>query len=113
MQAKKLMLRCYAERKDSLWLAYCLDFSLAAQADTLDEAKTKLEAQIREYVHDALAGVDRPHAPLLLTRRAPWAYWFKYWLAGIAMWLARETRQPAPRLSQRFREVMPLVPASC
>jgi hypothetical protein len=113
MRAKKLLLRCYAERTDDLWLAFCLDFSLGVQADTLDEARAKLEAQIRDYVRDALNGEDRAHAGVLLSRRAPLVYWLKYWWAGVVGWMARETRVQPPAASRRFREAIPLVPAPC
>lgn len=113
MRAKKLLLRCYAERTNDVWLAFCLDFSLGAQADTLDEARAKLEAQIRDYVRDALNGQDRAYAPVLLSRRAPLVYWLKYWWAGVMNWMARETRVPAPATSRRFSETIPLVPAPC
>lgn len=113
MRAKKLMLRCYAEREGDLWVAFCLDFSLGCQGDSFDEVRTKLDAQIREYVHDALVGEDRKHAGALLTRRAPLSYWLRYWHAGFQAWLAKETHARRPVGSRQFREPIPLVPASC
>jgi predicted RNase H-like HicB family nuclease len=65
-----LVLRCYAEKAGDQWQAFCLDFCLAAQGDTLSEAKEKLESMIAEYVYDALAGEDRDFGPQLLSRRA-------------------------------------------
>jgi len=113
MRAKKLMLRCYAECDGGLWMAFCLDFSLGCQGDSFEEVRAKLDAQIREYVYDAMAGEDKEHAGILLTRRAPLSYWLKYWYAGFRMWLAKETHARRPMASQQFREPIPLVPASC
>ena len=113
MRAKKLMLRCYAEHDGDLWMAFCLDFSLGCQGDSFEDVRAKLDAQIREYVYDALVGEDRKHADVLLRRSAPLPYWFRYWYAGFLMWLARETRARQPAASQQFRELIPLVPAPC
>ena len=116
MRASKLILRCYAELSESQWQAFCLDFSLAAQADTFEEARAKLDAQIREYVCDALTGQDKEHAPYLMRRRAPLRFWVKYWLASAFMVFARE--RPTPKdessgASMAFVEPIPLVPARC
>ncbi|MDQ3288019.1 MAG: DUF1902 domain-containing protein [Pseudomonadota bacterium] len=71
--------RCYAELVDDQWQAFCVDFTLAAQADTLEEAKQKLHAQIADYVSDACT-VDAEHLEALLNRRAPIGYVAKfYW----------------------------------
>ncbi|WP_157687041.1 type II toxin-antitoxin system HicB family antitoxin [Pseudomonas alkylphenolica] len=64
------ILRCYAEKKDGYWIATCPQFTLAAQGDTFEEAKEKLERQIKPYVVEALT-VDKEHAADLLGRRAP------------------------------------------
>ncbi|HEX9626110.1 MAG TPA: hypothetical protein VGA00_04160 [Acidiferrobacterales bacterium] len=75
----ELVVRCYAEKSGDQWQAFCLDLTLAAQADTLQEAKGKLEAMIHEYIDDALSGEDRPHAQELLSRKAPAYYWARYY----------------------------------
>ena len=82
MRAVDLVVRCYAERKDGVWIACCIDFCLAAQASTPDEALQKLLMQIQEYVYDAVAGEDKEFGAQLLKRRAPLPmfvkyYWFK------------------------------------
>lgn len=106
MQPQDLILRCYAERQDAQWVAVCLDFSLAAQDDTLEGAKARLEAQIEEYVFDAIAGEDRAFAEQLLTRRAPWPQWMRYYLIkGLAS--LGFMQQGVGRL---FSEVIPLKP---
>lgn len=113
MRPRQLLLRCYAERNGDLWVAYCLDFTLACQGDTLKEVKAKLDAQIRDYVYDALVGEDREHAEYLLTRRAPARYWLTYWYIRAVGVIARAlhlARQPSAR---PFHEVMPVAPATC
>ncbi len=80
MRPVNLTLRCYAEQISGGWQAFCLDLCLAAQGDTIDEVKHKLEEMISEYIYDALAGEDKEHAAALLSRRAPFKYWLKYYL---------------------------------
>lgn len=78
----KLTIRCYAERKDGLWIAVCPQFTLATQGDTYEEAKGKLESQIQSYIVEALT-IDRQHAGDLLSRKAPLQLRWKYTLARI------------------------------
>ena len=79
MKPPRLLLRIYGEQTDGQWSLINLEFSLAAQAETFEEAQRILESQIKEYVHDALVGEDRAYARELLTeRRAPAKYWIKY-----------------------------------
>jgi len=77
-----LVLKGYAKREDDVWVAVCLNYSLASQGNTVEEAMEKLMHQVQEYVFDAVAGDDKEHVKYLLTRSAPtsqWAtfYWFK------------------------------------
>ncbi len=72
---------CYAERVGSQWQAFALNFDLAAQADSFEEARRKLYKMIHQYVYDAVVGDDRAHAKQLLSRRAPLSMWARYyWL---------------------------------
>ncbi|MGB4248535.1 MAG: hypothetical protein WBJ75_12525 [Pseudohongiellaceae bacterium] len=80
MKLNELLVRCYAERDGDMWFAVCIDFNLATQAVTLEAAKRDLNAQISEYLHDALFGEDREFAAQLLNRKAPWQYRAKYYL---------------------------------
>lgn len=81
MKPNELILRCYAERKDDQWQAFCLDLCLAAQADTFEEAQLKLSMMIRDYIEEALVGEDKAYADQLLSRKAPLFFWIKYfWL---------------------------------
>jgi len=40
------VIRCLAERRGNQWQAFTLELGLATQADTLPEAKEKLESMI-------------------------------------------------------------------
>jgi predicted RNase H-like HicB family nuclease len=79
MKPAELLLRCYAEKKDGQWQAFCLDLCLAAQGDSFQEVKRKLGDMIAEYVGDALGGRDKDFAAELLMRRAPFKYWLKFY----------------------------------
>ena len=71
-------LHCLAKKEGDYWSARCLDFTLYAVGDTLDEAKSKLFAQIEEYIYEATEGEDKEFAVELLLRRAPLSDWIIY-----------------------------------
>jgi hypothetical protein len=104
MSPQNLIVRCMARRDGDLFVAMCLDFSLAAQGNTLEEARRKLQAQIADYVGQAFT-VDREHAEELLTRKAPLRHRLLYWFGVL------EARIK-PALKRFFyREALPLQPA--
>lgn len=107
MKSNKLLLKIYGEQVDGQWTLLCLDFSLAAQAKSLSEAKELLHAQIKEYLIDALHGQDREFAATLLTRRAPLKYWLK-WYFGRFMAKHFGHKEAHQR---SFRAPVPMVPA--
>lgn len=92
MSNNPFVLRCYAERKDGLWIAACPQFTLAAQGDTFEEAKGKLEQQIKSYVVEALT-IDRANAGELLSRRAPWHVIARYEILVFAGRLSNSLRR--------------------
>lgn len=107
----RLLVRCIAEQKNDQWQAFSLEFGLAAQGDTLDEVKHRLEKMIWYYVYDALIGEDREHAWDLLSRRASARVYFKYYLAAIcsriaSLWGAKDN-------VVRFKEPLALEPRTC
>lgn len=104
MNPKQLIVKCYAEQEGDYWVALCLDFNLAAQGDTFEEVKTKLDAMIAEYVYDALAGPDKQYAAQLLSRRAPFIAWLKYFFLKFKIALFHGSERV-------FDETMPLIPA--
>ena len=105
MSPARLMLRCYAENKGDHWEAFCLDLTLATQADTLEEARDSLHEMIEDYVYDAVAGQDREFAGQLLLRRAPLRYWTKWCFYVILFKLGRV----GTGIRQLFREPLPLI----
>lgn len=113
MRPNQILLRCFAEREDGMWVAYCLDLSLVAQAKSFDDAKLKLDAQIREYVADALIGPDRKHAQYLLSRRAPASLWLHYYWTRFRIGIARRLHAARNGNEKIFKEVLPVQPVNC
>lgn len=112
MKPSSLLLRCYARRSEGVWVAVCIDLCLAAQADTFEEARAKLDAQIMDYVYDALAGEDRAHAEELLSRRAPLSQRLEYHGIRLVQSLAA-TLHLTLGLTKRakgFKRPLPLTP---
>lgn len=55
MRPKELVLRCYGYRDaHGKWCGVCLDFNLAAEADSITELRTKINAMIESYVEAVL-----------------------------------------------------------
>ena len=75
-------MKYHIEHDGNVWVASCLDFCLAAQGESFEEAKEKLEDMISEYVYDATVGEDRDHAYILLTRKAPFISFVRYYLGN-------------------------------
>lgn len=107
MKPQGLLLRCYAECVDGQWQALCLDLCLAAQGERFQEVKRSLEDMILDYVRDAVVGVDRDFADVLLRRPAPLKYWLKFYFM-VVMHRIGATKS---RLHRLFIEPLPLVPA--
>lgn len=76
MKANNLVVKCFAKETEGVWVAICLDLGLATQAETFDEAKSKLEEQIFFYVEEALQ--DDRYGAQLLKRKAPLSSWLEY-----------------------------------
>ena len=108
MRPAELVLQCFAERKGNQWQAFCLDFCLAAQGDTLSEVKEKLESMIAEYTYGALAGEDRDFGLQLLSRRAPLRDWLKYYWYLVLYKLGALHKE----VRQLFTSLVPLEPSS-
>jgi hypothetical protein len=104
MNPKQLIIKCYAECEGGVWVALGLDFNLAAQGDSFEDAKLKLEAMIKEYVYDVLEGEDKLYVSQLLGRRAPISAWFKYYIMKIKNNIFHSN-------NHIFDETMPLRPA--
>lgn len=104
MKTKDLILHCYLKRTQShQWVAVCVDLCLASQADTQNEARKKLDAQIRTYVEEALT-IDRDHAVALLTRKAPVEQRIEYQVIRLLMLL----RLFGNKIGQAFKTTLPV-----
>lgn len=111
MRPDELLVRCYAKKADDQWVAVSLEFGLAAQADTLDEVKAKLDAQIRDYVAEAL-GEDREHSAYLLRRRAPVGDYVGYYVSCVLGWLRKKAGSSAANPKrQLFTETLHMQPS--
>jgi len=71
-------IRCLLTQDKNVWVAMSLDFGLAAQANTKEEATQKLESQIKDYLMDACT-VDRAFQQQLLKRKGPLIWFFIYY----------------------------------
>jgi hypothetical protein len=107
LRPNDLIIRCYAEKVDGLWVGVCIDLSLAAQGDSFKDVRRKLDEQIKEYVFDALGGEDRQFAVHLLKRRAPLSQCIRYY---IIKWSIRLHRWRNGDHSA-FKDTLPLIPA--
>jgi hypothetical protein len=108
VRACRLVVRCLLERYDDRWEAYTLEFGLAAQAESEQDVRRKLENMIECYVRDALVGEDREHAYELLRRRARWQIYARYYLARAAKQFAWLHTGSVP-----YREPLALEPRHC
>ena len=123
MKTSDLFLRCYAKKQDGLWVAVCIDLSLAAQsADPLD-AINKLNAQITDYVREAFSEPEYTEQ-LLTQRKAPLSLVFKYYACAAKVRACRLILRAASAVQSRtscspdekadvkvFRGSLPMAPA--
>lgn len=107
MKTRELTLRCYGEEKNGIWSVVCIDLCLAAQADTADMAREKLELQIRDYICDALVGEDKEHSVELLDRKAPLSLIAKYYYIAMRSELHKHKEMAKSFL---FTQSLPLKP---
>lgn len=111
---RNLVLHCIAERKQGQWQAFCLEYSLAAQGDSFEEARDKLKEQISEYLFDALVGQDMEHAEYFLNRSAPLRMWLKLYFYQAACAVKPFAQKVfSPPEHKPFRMPMPLAPQTC
>lgn len=111
---REFSLRCYAQRQGDLYVAVCVDLSLAAQADTMDEVKRKLDEQISSYLEDLFKGDDRKHMRDLFPRRAPLRFVLRFyaiWLTCLVFQVLDLIDEAKSKKAQAFNEYWPaLIP---
>ena len=77
----ELILRCYGRQtKEGNWFGICLDLNLAAEAESPDLLRQKMNAIILSYLETVLDTDDNDSIPQLLYRRAPIRNWLIYYL---------------------------------
>ncbi|WP_288454639.1 DUF1902 domain-containing protein [uncultured Enterobacter sp.] len=84
-------LRCMAYQQNGVFVAACLDLSLAAQADTMQEAMDKLDAQIHDFLEEAYS--EPKYTAQMLSRKAPLSMWFKYWVIAFRIFFGKKQGQ--------------------
>ena len=99
---ESLVLRCLALQRHGYWVVMCIDLDLAAQADTVAQARKPLKEQMTSYVTDALT-VDGEHASVLLKRKSPLRYRVMYHCIKLLN---------AHKRKRTYEAAMPLVPAA-
>lgn len=82
---KKLIIRCYGERREGKWIGVCLNFNLATEADTPEKLIRKMNGIIKSYLETVLATKDKDSIPALLSRKAPLKDWCKYYFIRICI----------------------------
>ncbi len=106
MRPKELVLRCYGYRDaKGKWYGVCLDFNLAAEAASISDLQTKINAMIESYVDAILDTKDAASIPPLFRRRAPLSDWLRYYLILSLTFV----RRIPDRMT--FEAVIPLRPA--
>jgi hypothetical protein len=75
--ASNAVLLCVAHGHGQSWEAFCLDFDLAVQGQSLPEVRGRIEDAISDYVH-AASGESEPARSQLLNRRAPFFVRFQW-----------------------------------
>jgi len=76
-----------ANLNNDQWVVTCLDFNLAAQDDTFEGAKTRVEEQIESYFETINSLDNAKDRKRLLRRRAPIIDWVRYYLAKLLLLL--------------------------
>lgn len=94
----RMILRCYAEQQtQDLWIAVCIDLNLAVQGESYRSVRKKLNAQIDDYLYDAMVGDDHQYVDQLIPRYAPLKFFLKYYLSYLRVYI-RHTIRDFPRV---------------
>jgi hypothetical protein len=103
MKPIDLILRCYGYRKGNKWIGVCVDLDIAAEADSLDDLKNKLNSMIHSYVETVCDTEDKSSIPYLIKRRSPLPDWFRYYLTVALCRIANRKRDDR----RAFDEMLP------
>lgn len=114
MSPAQFTIRCYVEReRDGSWFAMCIDLNLCAQAGSIEEAKSHLDAIVRDYLIDAFT--QYRGNPELLTRRAPLSFVLRYHVIALQCALGRwfDRFGQHQHHQERYLQTLPMIPAPC
>lgn len=98
MKMQSRSLNCFAERRDGVWLAFCVDLGLGAQGQSFEDAKQRLEAQLRDLSREEVRVLLEQGSPLSLRLRFSM---LRAVYGGLRL-LGGESRR-----KRRFREYLP------
>jgi hypothetical protein len=107
-----LVVHCLLDHKEDRWEAYSLEFGLAAQAESEQVVKQKLENMVVSYLYDALGGEDKEHAVQLLRRRATFSVYAQYYVAWLFCHFKGGNRRDGTS-HRTYNKAVPLVPINC
>lgn len=100
---KRLRFFAY-QTSDGLWVAHCIDLSLAAQGDTFEDVQKKLHAQVIDFC-DYVSGLDDGRFQRqLLNRKAPFGTRARYWFAVVAGHLGLRLQRSNPEPPRSWTE---------
>ena len=74
----EFMLRGMIYREGDVFIAACIDLTLASQASSPEEAFRKLNCQIEDYIKEA-ASEPKYALDLIKNRKAPLSWFLKYY----------------------------------
>jgi hypothetical protein len=93
---------CVASGQGSRWEAFCLDFDIAVQGQSLEEVRELLRDAIEMYVQTADAEPE-PNRTRLLARKAPFLVRFMWaWRVFWSTLLIRATRRDGDPATVEF-----------
>jgi hypothetical protein len=103
--------RCLIEHRGGQWQGFSLEYGLAVQGTSQRDVQRRLERVILSYIHDALVGEDREHADLLLSRRATFAVYCRYYYFRLLSYLRFGSNGSSDH--KAYREPLALEPRLC
>ena len=103
LRPNNFILRCYGHRiKGGKWFGVCLEFNLAAEAETSEQLRKKLYDMIESYVDTVINTDNKESIPDLLVRKAPLYNWAIYYLIKLIISI-----RDFPNKFIRFKESIP------
>lgn len=107
-----IFVRCVIEHRGGVWQGFTLEYGLAVQGISARDVQERLERMILSYVSDALIGEDRDNAEYLLSRRAHWSVYAKYYMTKARDFFDRR-EDNGSKDHRAYREPLALEPRLC